>query len=110
MMSDLRRSKSVWTSLTVKRFYGTDKPAILVVGSWQEENTMGIFTQPLNQNQQPNQRRKDTNADGGDTDWEVDHNFYNSGKNDYDYDNYDNSNYDSYYDDGKDYYDDGGGD
>ena len=63
---------------------------------------MGIFTQPLNQNQQPNQRRKDTNADGGDTDWEVDHNFYNSG--------YDNSNYDSYYDDGKDYYDDGGSD
>lgn len=71
---------------------------------------MGIFTQPLNQNQQPNQRRKDTNADDtGDSDWEVDHNFF-SNNNDYDYNDHDNSNYDAYYDDGKDYYDDGGND
>jgi len=69
--------------------------------------TMGIFKQPLNQNQQPNQRRP---YNSGDSDYETDNDFF-SRNNSYNSNNYNSNSYDSHRDyDSRDYDSDGGDD
>lgn len=68
---------------------------------------MGIFKQPLNQNQQPNQRRP---YNSGDSDYETDNDFF-SRNNSYNSNNYNSNSYDSHRDyDSRDYDSDGGDD
>ena len=68
---------------------------------------MGIFKQPLNQNQQPNQRRP---YNSGDSDYETDNDFF-SRNNSYNSNNYNSNSYDSNRDyDSRDYDSDGGDD
>ena len=68
---------------------------------------MGIFKQPLNQNQQPNQRRP---YNSGDSDYETDNDFF-SRDNTYNSNNYNSNSYDSHSDyDSRDYDSDGGDD
>ena len=68
---------------------------------------MGIFKQPLNQNQQPNQRRP---YNSGDSDYETDNDFF-SRNNSYNSNNYNSNSYDSHRDyDSRDYDSHGGDD
>lgn len=78
---------------------------------------MGIFKQPLNQNQQPNQRRP---YNSGDSDYETDNDFFsrdntyssnNYNSNSYNSNNYNSNSYDSHRDyDSRDYDSHGGDD